>query len=115
MGYPTQPSRFAVQFLDMADAFAENPAQKFSKQFKNRRGADKMRLQFYAFRTAARKNGDLMKDYPALDTIEAIISEDNTITFQCKDYSEIAEALNDMLRANGIAPSTDPLPSKKSS
>jgi hypothetical protein len=91
-----------------------DPTKKFSRQFKSRRSADKMRLQFYAFRNAARKGGEI-GEYPALDSIEVVIDANHVLTFQCKDYSEVAEALNEMLRAQGVVPSTDPLPTKKTS
>lgn len=118
MGYPTKSSRFAIQFTDLADVFDADPKKTVVVKCKTRRAANKLRLQFYAFRNAARKENLMVtndnSNLETLETVEVLIDSDtNEVTFQCKDYSDMAEALNQGLRDAGVTPSTDPLPIKK--
>src|SRR5437879_3770154 len=96
--YPTKISRFAVQFTDMADAFQNDATLVFPIECKTPEQAAQLRLQFYAFRNAARKTGEI-KNFPIVEAVEATIAKGtNTTVFQCKDYSWMAKALDEGLR-----------------
>lgn len=101
MSYPSKTNRFANQFSDLAYAMEDNPKLVLSQKCKNRGHADQIRLQFYAFRNAARKTGEI-QEYPRIDMVEVTISKDNVITFQYKDYSDVAKSLDRMLGDAGI-------------
>lgn len=112
MGYPTKANRFAVQFTIMADAFVDDHAKTITIPCKTLRACHKLRLQFYAFRTAARKDGEI-NQYPVLDGVEATIDKETLeVKFQLKDFSDLAMALDQGLRNAGI-PTGAGVPAKK--
>jgi hypothetical protein len=112
MGYPTKANRFAVQFTVMADAFVEDQTRLVEIQCKTIKACHKLRLQFYAFRTAARKDGEI-NQYLILDGVEATIDrEEFIVKFQLKDYSDLAMALDQGLRDSGIETGVE-LPGRK--
>ena len=102
MAYPQKVGRFAVQFMDMADKFQVDPQLVIRVKAKGRKDAHQIRLQFYAFRNAARKTGEITQ-FATLEAVEVLIDkETHVVTFQCKDYSEIAKALEEAFAEAGI-------------
>lgn len=101
MGYPSTTKRFALQFTALADAFADDKTRTIVIKCKNLEEAHRIRLQFYAFRTAARNDGSI-EDYKELDAVEVTITKPAGLKFQLKDYTDMAMTLDRGLRAAGI-------------
>lgn len=112
MTYPTATRRFALQFTALADAFADDKSRVIKIRCKNLGEAHKLRLGFYGFRAAARRD-ESIKDYPELDAVEVTIEKPNMVCFQLKDYTELAMTLDRGLRAAGIDTYVGPPVTKK--
>jgi hypothetical protein len=97
MTFPKKICNFPPQFYDLACKFNEDNTRVVELQCDDEKQAVSIRLQFYAFRNAARKNGDI-KDFPELEGVEVLL-RGTVLKFQCKDYNRISEILEAGLAA----------------
>lgn len=93
-----QINRYPPQYTDLAEEI-DNMVQQHDEAvvvtMRSKEAAIGFRLDFYAYRTAARKEGSIVL-YPGIDRVEAHI-EDCRVVFINKEKTEAAHAIEQAL------------------
>lgn len=76
-------------FLDIADALSEDHTFKIEIKYEDRAAALSARLDFYAFKQAAIREG-LTKNWPEIKAFYMDVKEDGTAIIMHRDYSPAA-------------------------
>lgn len=91
----TQAKYYSTRFFELAEALSKHPDRSIVFKVASKEEAKNFRLEFYAFRACAEKEG-LANEFPELTAITVKVQGD-TITVTHKDYTPSALALKEAL------------------
>jgi hypothetical protein len=101
MSPPKDFRRYSSAWMELFEAFRENPEQEVSVQCPSARKASALRLEFYKAREAFLSDESMQAEYGAvLNSREVRVVEDRVI-FDNKDRGWIVEALDAALHGGG--------------